>query len=51
VELLGNGGTVGLDCKIISDTVKISGSTTFDLTYNEENNATTITNPGIALIK
>jgi Putative Flp pilus-assembly TadE/G-like len=51
VQLLGNGGTVGLDSKIISDTVKISGSTTFDLTYNEQNNATTITNPGIALIK
>ena len=51
VHLLGNGGTVGLDSKIISDTVKIPGSTTFNLTYNEENNATTITNPGIALIK
>jgi hypothetical protein len=50
VQLLGNGGTVALDCKIVSDTVKISGSTTFDLSYNEKNNATTITNPGVALI-
>lgn len=51
VHLLGNGGTVALDSKIISDTVKISGSTTFNLSYNEHNNATTITNPGITLIK
>jgi hypothetical protein len=51
VHLLGNGGTVGLNCKIISDTVKISGSTTFNLSYNDADNATTPENPGIALIK
>jgi hypothetical protein len=51
VHLLGNGGTVSLDSQIISDTVKISGSTDFNLTYTEENNATAITNPGIELIK
>jgi hypothetical protein len=51
VHLLGNGGTIGMDSKIISDTVKISGSTTFDITYNESNNAVIPTNPGIALIK
>ena len=50
VHLLGNGGTVGLDSKIIADTVKISGSTTFELTYNEENNAMTIFNPAGSLI-
>jgi hypothetical protein len=51
VHLLGNGGTVGLNSQIISDTVKISGSTTFELTYNEADNAPAITNPGIELIK
>src|SRR5262249_55834424 len=51
VHLLGNGGTVGLNSQIISDTVKISGSTTFDLTYNNADQATTITNPGISLIQ
>jgi len=50
VELLGNGGTVGLNSQIISDTVKISGSTTFDLQYNAEDQATTITNPGVSLV-
>jgi hypothetical protein len=51
VHLLGNGGTVSLDSQIIADTVKISGSTTFNLTYNAANNAPAITNPGIELIK
>ncbi len=50
VELLGNGGTVGLNSQIISDTVKISGSTTFDLTYNQQDQAQTISNPGVSLV-
>ena len=55
VHLLGSNGTTGgnvyLDSQIIADTVKITGNTDFVLTYNESNNATTITNPGIELIE
>jgi len=50
VHLLGNGGTVGLNSQIISDTVKISGSTEFELNYNDSEQAVIPTNPGIALI-
>ncbi|NJC95793.1 MAG: hypothetical protein C3F07_17620 [Anaerolineales bacterium] len=51
VELTGNGGSIGLDSKIISDTVKITGSTEFDLSYNDSNNSVTLTSPGIELIE
>ncbi len=50
VELLGNGGTVGMNSQIIADTVGISGSTTFEITYNPDDQAPTITNPGISLV-
>lgn len=50
VEIVGNGGTIGLDTKIIADTIKTSGSGDINLTYNEANNATTTTNPDIQVI-
>jgi hypothetical protein len=50
VEIVGNGGTLGLDCKIIADTIKTSGSGDINLIYNESNNATTTTNPDIQVI-
>jgi len=55
VELAGSsdqsGGTVTLDSQIIADTVKITGNSKLVIVYNESNNATTIDNPGIALIE
>ncbi len=45
------GGTVTLDSQIISNTVKTTGSNNLTIVYNQNNNATTITNPGIALIQ
>lgn len=45
-----NGGTVEIDAQIIADIVEITGSTYLEIYYNESNNATTTTNPGIALI-
>jgi hypothetical protein len=50
VELHGTGGTIGMDCKIIADTIDVTGDGTIDLTYNESNNATTTTNPDIQVI-
>ena len=54
VELAGStkgaGGTITLDSQIIADTVKITGNSEIVIVYNESNNATTIDNPGIALI-
>ena len=44
------GGTVTLDSQIISDTVKITGNSDLLIVYNEQNNAVTIENPGVALI-
>ena len=46
-----SGGTVTLDSQIIADTVKITGNSDLTIVYNESNNATTMTNPGIALVK
>ena len=55
VELAGTsdqaGGTVTLDSQIIADTVKITGTSDLLIVYNESNNATTIDNPGIALVE
>lgn len=55
VSLLGNNnttaGNIYLDSQIIADTIETSGSTDFVLTYNQSNNAVTMTNPGIELIE
>jgi len=45
-----NGGTVDIDAQIIADIVEVTGNTKLNIIYNEANNATTQTNPGIALI-
>jgi hypothetical protein len=44
------GGTVNLDAQIIADIVEITGNTFLNIIYNESNNATTQTNPGVALV-
>ncbi len=50
IILEGNGGTLGLDCKIIADTIVTQGNGDINLTYNEASNATTTTNPDIKII-
>jgi hypothetical protein len=46
----GAGGTITLNSQIISDTVKISGTSDIVIVYNDADNAVTIENPGVALI-
>jgi hypothetical protein len=50
IILEGNGGTLGLDCKIIADTIVTQGNGTINLIYNEANNAITTKNPDIKII-
>lgn len=45
------GGSVDIDAQIIASIVEITGNTELNIFYNESNNATTTTNPGIALIE
>ena len=45
------GGDVTLDAQIISDIVQITGNTDLTIVYNDANNSTTTTIPGIQLIE
>jgi hypothetical protein len=47
IVLNGGSGTVGLDAQVIGYAVTIEGNGTLDIHYNQNNNATTTTNPGL----
>jgi Flp pilus assembly protein TadG len=50
-EILGSNNSVAYHSQVISYTVKVSGGGTIDITYDQNENNLTPTNPSVALVK